>query len=219
MAGSTSTTAPTITIMPSVLSLQVGRIAPLGPKRVPSAFVKQTVDGSVNAQRLGLDGDEQADLRVHGGPDKAIYFYPSEHYPRWVVDVPRHEQMLLPGAFGENVTTIGFDEETIAIGDVLAIGSTEMQVTQPRQPCFKLGLRFADNSLGRIMLHSGRTGWYVRVLSHGALKAGDEIRVIRRPNPQWSIARFNQFIRHRSATIEELNELSQLEGLAEEWRQ
>ena len=158
-------------MMLSVLSLQMGRIAPLGPKAVPSAFVKTTVSGSVTAQRLGLEGDEQADLSVHGGPDKAVYFYPSEHYPRWAADVPRHERLLLPGAFGENVTTIGLDEQTVSIGDVLAIGSAEMQVTQPRQPCFKLGLRFGDNTLGRIMMQSGRTGWYVRRLAAGRIES------------------------------------------------
>lgn len=205
--------------MPSVLSLQVGRAAPLGPKRIRSAFVKQPISGSIAVERLGLDGDEQADLRVHGGPDKAVYFYPSEHYPRWIADVPRHEQILMPGGFGENVTTLGLDEQTIAIGDVLALGSTEMQVTQPRQPCFKLGLRFADNSLGRIMMHSGRTGWYMRVLQAGVMKAGDEIHVLRRPAPQWSIARFNDFVVRRSATTDELKELSQIEGLAEVWRE
>jgi MOSC domain-containing protein YiiM len=204
--------------MASVLSIQVGRIAPLGPKKVPSAFVKLTVPGTVRAGALGLAGDEQADLRVHGGPDKAVYFYPSEHYPRWAADVPAHEQTLLPGAFGENVTTVGLDEQEVSIGDTLAIGSAHMQVTQPRQPCFKLGLRFADNSLGRVMMQSGRTGWYMRVLQEGEVTAGDEIRVLRRPNPQWTIARFNDFVVRRSATADEMNQMLKLEGLAQVWR-
>lgn len=205
--------------MPSVLSLQIGRIAPLGSKQVPSAFVKQPISGAARAERLGLAGDEQADLTVHGGPDKAVYFYPSEHYPRWAADVPRHEGILLPGAFGENVTTTEIDEQSIAIGDILAVGSTQMQVTQPRQPCFKLGLRFADPTLGRLMMQSGRTGWYVRVLQPGELKAGDEIRVVRRPNPEWTINRFNRHVLNQSATVDELKELSEIEGLAEDWRE
>ncbi len=205
--------------MPSVLSLQVGRIAPLGPKRVASAFIKRSVAGAIRAEPLGLEGDEQADLSVHGGPDKAVYFYPSEHYSRWAADVPRHERILLSGAFGENVTTTELNEQTIAIGDVLAIGSAQMQVTQPRQPCFKLGLRFADPTLGRIMMQSGRTGWYVRVLQPGELQAGDEIRILRRPNPGWTIERLNQHILKQSATTDELKELSQIEGLAAEWRE
>jgi MOSC domain-containing protein YiiM len=204
--------------MASVLSLQVGRIAPLGPKQVPSGFVKLTVSGSVRAGALGLQGDQQADLKVRGGKDKAIYVYPSEHYLRWAADVPAHEGQLLPGAFGENVTTIGLQEQAVSIGDTLAIGSTQLQVTQPRQPCFKLGLRFADNTLGRIMMQSGRTGWYVRVLQEGEVTAGDAIRVVRRPHPHWTIARFNDFILRRSASVEELNEMVNLEGLAEVWR-
>jgi MOSC domain-containing protein YiiM len=205
--------------MPSVLSIQVGHIAPLGAEQVPSAFVKRTIPHGAVAKPLGLEGDQQADLNVHGGRDKAVYFYPGEHYPLWKNDVPRHEPTLLPGAFGENVTTIGLDEQSVAIGDVLAIGSTQMQVTQPRQPCFKLGLRFADNTLGKIMMKTGRTGWYVRVLQPGEFKAGDEITVIRRPNPQWTIARFNQYIIQRSVTADEAQELSKLEGLPYEWRE
>ena len=204
--------------MPSVLSLQVGRIAALGPGMVPSAFIKQTLSGVACAGTLGLQGDEQADLTVHGGPDKAIYFYPSEHFSLWADDVPKHRDLLLPGSFGENVTTIGMDEDNVSIGDVLAIGSAQLQVTQPRQPCFKLGLRFADNTLGRIMMRTNRTGWYVRVLREGEFQAGDEIKVIRRPSPDWTIARFNQLIVRRSAAPEDMKVLAEMEGLPAEWR-
>jgi MOSC domain-containing protein YiiM len=205
--------------MPSVLSLQVGPVASLGPDQVPSAFVKRPVSGSVRAGPLGLEGDAQADLKVHGGTDKAVYVYPSEHYARWLADVPRHEPTLHPGAFGENVTTVGLEEEHVAIGDVWAIGSTQMQVSEPRQPCFKLGLRFGDNGLGRIMMQSGRSGWYMRVLRAGELKAGDEIHLLRRPNPNWTIARFNQFIPRRAAAVDDMRELMQIEGLAQGWRE
>jgi len=204
--------------MPSVLSIQVGRVAPLGLRKVPSAFVKQTLPGVARAGALGLQGDEQADLTVHGGPDKAIYFYPSEHYSHWADDVPEHRDLLLPGSFGENVTTIGLDEHSVSIGDVLAIGSAQLQVTQPRQPCFKLGLRFNDNTLGRIMMQTHRTGWYVRVLREGEFQAGDEINVIRRPGSGWTIARFNQVIVRRSASPEDMKVLAELEGLPAEWR-
>lgn len=201
-----------------VVSVQVGRVAPLGTRGVPSGFVKSAISGPVNVTPLGLNGDEQADLTVHGGPDKAVYFYPSEHYPSWLKDAPRHEHALHAGAFGENITTLGLDEQTVAIGDVFRIGSAEVQATQPRQPCFKLGLRFNDNSLGRIMLQTGRTGWYVRVLKPGSLQAGDEIQVLRRPNPRWTIFRFNEFIFNQRATKAETVEVVRLEGLAEVWR-
>jgi MOSC domain-containing protein YiiM len=203
----------------TVESVQVGRVAPLGPDGVTSGFVKSPVAGPVEAMPLGLRGDEQADLTVHGGLDKAVYFYPSEHYPRWGRDVPRHTPMLVAGAFGENITTAGLDEDSVSIGDVLRIGTAELQVTQPRQPCFKLGLRFDDSGLGRLMLQSGRTGWYTRVIIPGTLAAGDEIHVVRRPNPAWTIARFNRFIPRRRDARSEFAELAALEGLAEVWKQ
>ncbi len=203
---------------PSVDSVQVGRIAPLGAEGVPSGFVKSRVAGPVHVGSLSLDGDQQADLTVHGGPDKAIYFYPSEHYPRWIHDVPRHERRLVPGGFGENITTTGLDEHSVSVGDVFRIGTAEVQVTQPRQPCFKLALRFDDTSLGRIMMQSGRTGWYVRVLTPGVLHAGDDIQALHRPNPKWTIARFNGFIVDRHRTRSAFAELAALEGLAVVWK-
>lgn len=205
--------------LPTVASVQVGRIAPLGPQRVPSGFVKSAVPGPIHVVPLGLQGDEQADLSVHGGPDKAVYFYPAEHYPRWISDAPRHERLLIAGGFGENITTTGLDEDSVCIGDTFRIGTAEVQVTQPRQPCFKLGLRFSDNSLGRVMMQSGRTGWYVRVLAPGTLQAGDSILVLRRPNPRWTISRFNRFILGRRNAMTDLAELTLLEGLADGWRQ
>jgi MOSC domain-containing protein YiiM len=186
---------------------------------VPSGFVKSAVQGLVRVVTLGLDGDEQADLTVHGGPDKAVYFYPAEHYPLWLHDVPRHAKTLVAGAFGENITTKGLFEDSVSIGDVVRIGTAELQVTQPRQPCFKLGLRFNDNSLGRIMMQTGRTGWYMRVLKPGTLQAGDKIHVLRRPDAEWTISRFNGFILNRRSANDEFAEIASLEGLADVWKQ
>jgi MOSC domain-containing protein YiiM len=202
---------------PSVISVQVGRIAPLGRAGVPSGFVKERVAGPVFMDVLGIRGDEQADLRVHGGPDKAVYVYPSEHYPRWSSEFPRHAEQLVGGGFGENLTVAGLDEREVSIGDVFMVGSARVQVTQPRQPCFKLGLRFNDNTLGRAMMQTGRTGWYLRVLEPSNVAAGDEMRLLERPNPAWSIARFNEFVRGREPSEAELKELAVLEGLAGVW--
>ena len=219
LAGGVPVPAPTSQDSPMVVSVQVGRIAPLGPQGVPSAFVKSAVVGPVQVGPLCLHGDEQADLTVHGGRDKAVYLYPAEHYPRWLRDLPAHELALIAGAFGENLTIAGLNEDTVSIGDVFGIGTAEMQVTQPRQPCFKLSLRFGDNNLGRIMMQTGRTGWYVRVLKPGALQAGDEIRTLRRPSRDWTISRFNRFISSRRDALGSLAELAALEGLADAWKQ
>jgi MOSC domain-containing protein YiiM len=203
----------------SVVSVQVGRVAPLGQKGVPSAFVKNTVGGPVRAEQLGLVGDEQADRRVHGGPDKAIYCYPVEHYAAWTQDEPKHAALFLPGGFGENLTLQGISEDQICIGDVLHIGGARVQVTQPRQPCFKLGLRFEDPQMLRAMLQSGRSGWYVRVLNPGAIEAGSPIAILERLNSLWSIRRFNRVLNNRQGTRDEIAELAELPGLSDELRE
>jgi len=159
----------TASVYGSIVSVQVGRVAPLGSRQVPSAFVKRPIAGRVMVERLGLAGDQQADLRVHGGPDKAIYCYPSEHYAKWLAEHPSTESLLVPGGFGENLTTLGLDEDQLCLGDVLRIGGVKAQVTQPRRPCFKLGLRFADMQMLDAMLRSGRSGWYLRVLEPGLI--------------------------------------------------
>jgi MOSC domain-containing protein YiiM len=170
------------------------------------------------AHRFGLAGDEQADRRVHGGPDKAIYCYPVEHYASWRKVMPQHADLLVPGGLGENLTVEDLDEDGVAIGDVFRVGAVTLQVTQPRQPCFKLALRFADSDMVKAMVHSGFTGWYLRVLEPGLIEKGATIRFLDRPNPAWSITRFNHLINQKSATIEELADIAELPGLALHWR-
>jgi MOSC domain-containing protein YiiM len=197
----------------SVVSVQVGQIAPLGSRHVPSGFVKKPISGRVMVQRLGLTGDQQADLRAHGGPDKAVYCYPIEHYAKWLAECPSAEALLMPGGFAENLTTLGLDEDGVCIGDILRIGSFTAQVTQPRQPCFKLELRFADMQMVRAMIRSGRSGWYLRVLESGLVEAGAPITTIDRLNPSWPVARLNRLIRG-DAPRDEIAELASLRGIA-----
>jgi MOSC domain-containing protein YiiM len=201
----------------SIVSVQVGRTGLLGSRQVPSAFVKRPVAGRVMVERLGLTGDQQADLRVHGGPDKAIYCYPIEHYGKWLAERPSAESLLVPGGFGENLTTRGLDEDQICLGDVLRIGSVTTQVTQPRRPCFKLGLRFADAQMLRAMLRSGRSGWYLRVLEPGLVEAGASITIMDRLNPSWPISRLNRLIDGHGQR-DELAELASLPGIAKDLR-
>jgi MOSC domain-containing protein YiiM len=219
-AGELPTRKPSSQAAFKVLSIQVGRVAPLSGN-VQSGFVKSLVQGEIQAGVLGLSGDEQADLTVHGGPDKAVYCYPFEHYARWAHDYPRHKPMLIGGGFGENLTTLGLNEETVSIGQIFRVGTAELQVTQPRQPCFKLAIRFDDGTLGRAMMRTGRTGWYVRIIKPGALRAGDQIHILHTPNPSWTIARFNTLLLNRAGSTrkrDELAELAALEGLAEGWK-
>jgi MOSC domain-containing protein YiiM len=206
-----------VSLSGSIVSIQVGDVDPLGPRKVPSAFVKRPISGRVMVQRLGLVGDQQADLRVHGGPDKAVYCYPIEHYAKWFLERPSAEALLVAGGFGENLTTRGLDEDGVCVGDILRIGNATAQVTQPRTPCFKLGLRFEDPQMLRAMTRSGRSGWYLRVLEPGLVEAGASITTIDRLNPSWPVARLNRLIRW-GARPDEIAELASLQGIANDMR-
>ena len=146
-----------------------------------TGIYKEPVTGRVALRKLNLDGDRQADLSVHGGADKAVYCYPVAHYDSWKAELPGRD---LPfGIFGENFTIDGLSEDSIHVGDRLAIGSAEVVVTQPRLPCYKLGVRFESDDMVKCFLSSRRTGFYVAVAREGEVGAGDEIRLVARdPN-------------------------------------
>ena len=131
-------------MMAAILSVHTGKVAPLGPDGEPSGFVKQRRDGAVAVGALGLDGDAQADLSVHGGPEKAVYAYAADH--------PQHAALFAPGVMGENLAIAGMTEADVCVGDIHRIGSVLLQACQPRQPCFKLGLRFDDAMMVKAMV-------------------------------------------------------------------
>ncbi len=207
----------------SLLAIHLGKIAPLGDRdHVKSAFVKQPVLGPVAVGDLGLLGDEQADLRVHGGPEKAVYAYPVGRYPGWQARHPAHKDRLQAGSLGENLVISGIDEASTCIGDIIRFGESGpiLQVAQPRRPCFKLALRFdGDTSLSRTMTGEGWSGWYLRVLEPGELIAGMRLSLLERPNPAWSVQRFALLIARQSGTMAEMQELANLPGLAQQWRE
>lgn len=200
--------------MTSVLSVQVGAVAPLGPQSVASGFIKRAVQGPVDVAHLGLKGDAQADLVLHGGPDKAVYGYAASHYAGWLADFPEHEALLVPGAFGENLTIGGFVEDEICVGDVHRIGSAVLQVCQPRVPCYKFAIRFQDNRMPRALVRSGRSGWYYRVLQAGRIQAGDAIALADRPHPGFPFTRLIDIVNHGRASMEDVRELATMSGLA-----
>jgi MOSC domain-containing protein YiiM len=195
-------------------SIQVGRIAPLGPQGVPSGFIKRAVAGAVGVGVLGLDGDAQADLTVHGGPEKAVYGYAADHYAAWARDFPTLAPRLQPGSMGENLTIAALSEDDICVGDVHAIGTALLQVCQPRQPCFKLALALGEPRLGKAMVRSGRSGWYYRVLQGGAIAAGDEIRLAERPNPDFAFSRLVTIVNLGGAAETEMRALAEMPGVA-----
>jgi MOSC domain-containing protein YiiM len=180
---------------PRVIGVRVGKIAPLGPRGVPSAFMKTPVAGRVAVGLLGLGGDAQADLRVHGGPDKAVYAYPAAAYAAWRATVPHYAARLIDGAMGENLTIDGWGDADVAIGDRVRIGSAVLQVSEPRMPCFKVGLAFGDPAMVRAFADVGVSGWYYRVVETGTIGIGDSVTLLDRTNPDWTIAQFCD--RHR----------------------
>jgi MOSC domain-containing protein YiiM len=164
----------------TLVSVNIGkpRKVDAGGRPVRTSIWKIPREGRVAVHTLNLDGDRQSDLRVHGGPRKAVYVYPSEHYEYWRGELPDAE---LPwGAFGENLTTKGLSEDDVRIGDRIAIGSAEFEVTQSRQPCFKLGIRFGRDDMPARFIESGRSGFYVSVVREGDVGSGDAISVIAR---------------------------------------
>lgn len=167
-----------------LVSVNVAEPALLGERRgkpVMSAIKKRRVvtEGTLFLTQLNLTGDRQADLRVHGGPDKAVYVYPSEHLPNWTDELHPAEPFG-PGAFGENLTTRGWTEATVRIGDVWGWGAARLQVCQPRYPCFKLAMATERFDIGKRMLDTLRNGWYLRVLEPGEVPVSGPIAVIER---------------------------------------
>lgn len=175
-----------------IVSLNVGlpREVMWHGEMVTTGIYKDPVAGRVALRRLNLDGDRQADLTVHGGEYKAVYCYPSEHYEFWKKELPDHE--LPMGVFGENLTTEGLLENSVHLGDRFSIGSAEVVITQPRLPCYKLGLRFQSDRMVKRFLASGRSGFYLAVVREGEVGAGDEIREISRDANCVSIAEINR---------------------------
>ncbi len=161
-----------------IISVNIGqpRTVDWKGRSVTTAFFKEPVKGGVRVRELGLEGDKQADLRVHGGLKQAVYAYPSEHYDYWKRELPGVE---LPwGSFGENLTTHGLLENKVRIGDTFRVGSTELTVIKPRLPCFKMNVRFQRDDMMNRYQKAGRSGFYLAVSSEGVVQTGDEIRLV-----------------------------------------
>jgi MOSC domain-containing protein YiiM len=201
-----------------ILSVQTGKVAPLGPDDVPSGIVKLPRSDRVDVTPLGLEGDEIADLSVHGGPDKAVYGYAVSRYPAWAAEFPGLASSFRGGAMGENLTIAGMDETDLCVGDVHAIGTALLQACQPRQPCFKFALRHENVLLPKAMVRSGFSGWYYRVIRPGALGPGDAVILHERPHPDFVFSRLTQIVYHGEASRDELVRMTKMQGLARQWR-
>jgi MOSC domain-containing protein YiiM len=201
-----------------VLSVNVAlpRLLAWKGQTLNTGIFKKPVAGPVMVRTLDLDGDRQADLSVHGGPYKAVYAYPSEHYEFWRKEFP---EMELPwGQFGENLTTQGLSEKDTHIGDVLRIGEATLQVTQPRVPCFKLAAKFQREDILKRFLQSGRSGFYFSVLAEGLVAAGDEIERIQEDENRIAVSDINRLFNGETDTTL-LRRVAQLEALPLDWRE
>ena len=201
-----------------IVSVNVGlpRTVQWKGKAVSTGIFKAPLSGRIRLRSLNFEGDRQADLSVHGGPDKAAYVYASEDYAYWRRELP---DMVLPwGIFGENLTTEGLNEDALQIGDRFRIGSAEVAVSQPRLPCFKLGLRFGRDDMLKRFLASGRLGFYFRVVLEGEIAAGDEVLPIERAKDSLAVSEITRLYARDKDDLEGLKRMVRVAALPDDWR-
>lgn len=202
--------------MPRIISINVGKPKTHNWKGdiITTSIFKIPVPGTVTVNHLNLEGDEQSDLRVHGGPNKAVYAYPAEHYDFWSNELNKD----LPwGSFGENLTTEGLVEEEVRVGDIFQIGSVRLQVTQPRFPCFKLGLKFGDAGMVKKFVTAERNGFYLRVLQEGEIRGGDDIFLTEKSKQGIAISDFIKLYLGKEKSLEMVAKAMGSPGLPGDW--
>lgn len=208
---------------PILASIQIGAPKSYGSddaadphdKSWTTGFYKSPIEGPAFVGPTNLAGDAQADLKHHGGIDKAVLAYSADHYPQWREDLQMPD--VPHGAFGENLTVAGLTEESVCIGDIFRIDSVVFEVSQPRQPCWKLARRWRMHELVAIVVRTGRTGWYLRVLEQGWIAAGIPVELLERLNPAWPIARANEIMHHCQMDLSLTLDLADVPRLAASW--
>ncbi len=203
--------------MNRIEGLFIGGITILEPQGQTSGIFKHLATAPLQLTRTGLVGDVQADRRVHGGPEKAVHHYAAENYARLAAEFPQVVAALVPGSLGETISTTGWDEASVCIGDIFRLGSALVQVSQPRSPCWKIDHKFGQPEMPRFIAAHGVTGWYYRVLEEGTVAPDDIFELLERPAPGITLARlWRASIAHRPATAE-LATLLAAPGLAPNW--
>lgn len=200
------------------ITLLVGALAPLPESDTLSGIAKTPVTQALALSAEGLEGDQHGDRRVHGGPEKAVHHYPNEHYAAWAAELGDLPVLAAPGGVGENISTSGLTEEQVAVGDIFRLGTALVQVSQGRQPCWKLSRRFGVSDMARRVQDSGRTGWYYRVLQPGRVVPDDRIELIDRPAPHWTLRRVWHALYVDRLNQSELQGIADLDLLADGWR-
>lgn len=178
-----------MTILTTIDAIYTGTPRARWEGKPPSAIAKSPVSGPVMLGLEGLEGDEQADRTVHGGPEKALHHYPADHYAAWAELWPGLAAAFVAGGFGENVSTVGLTEADLCIGDRLRMGEALVEICQGRQPCWKLVAHSGAAEIAMRMQRNGRAGWYYRVIEPGLIAAGDRVELAGRPHPDWPLSR------------------------------
>ncbi|MEI3856207.1 MULTISPECIES: MOSC domain-containing protein [unclassified Ensifer] len=199
-------------------ALLVGNLAPIDDRGTVSGIDKHPIDGAVELCATGFSGDHQGDLKRHGGVDKAVHHYPRDHYRAWTDEIGFIPLLKQPGAFGENLSTLGLTEGDVAVGDRFRLGGALLEVSQGRQPCWKLNRRFDLPDMARRLQQSGRTGWYYRVIEAGPVSTGERMHLVERRHPEWTIARLWHFLYVDTLNREALEEIANLAILPSSWR-
>ncbi|MBU4529154.1 MAG: MOSC domain-containing protein [Hoeflea sp.] len=200
-----------------VVGLYMGQVRHPWPGKPGSAIAKEPVEGPQDLGRDGFEMDSQADLKVHGGPDKAVHHYAADHYAAWRSELGDPAQDFGPGQFGENIATLGITEADLCIGDVFRLGSAIVEVSQGRQPCWKLNAHTGIITMAALFQETARTGWYYRVLEPGLVGVGDTIERIRCPNPGWTVERVTRARLGASIDRKTAAQLAELPQLASGW--
>ena len=199
------------------VNVSLPKIVEFRGNKVSTGIYKDPVQGRIKVRKLNLDGDKQADLTVHGGPDKAVYAYPSEHYPYWRDQYPDIEMNW--GMFGENFTTEGLLEDQVNIGDEFQVGSTKFVVTQPRMPCFKLGIKFGRGDIIKRFFASGKPGIYFKVLEEGEVGTGDEIKLLRRDENNVTVQEIMKTYGDEKENLDLVKRALKIDALPEGWKE
>lgn len=202
----------------TVATVYAGRVGVMPDDGRPTAIFKQPCVDIVEVGLLGLRDDEQADRRVHGGPEKAVHQFSRLNYPRLRETFAQCVAALQPGALGENLSTPDWDEADVCIGDVFAVGTVRLQLCQPRTPCWKIDARFGVGGMTKFVAEQGIAGWYFRVLASGILRAGDAMALIERQADAVSVREFWQLRDTPRPDLQRLRTLQRMPGLASQWQ-
>ncbi|AJJ20439.1 6-N-hydroxylaminopurine resistance protein [Yersinia intermedia] len=195
--------------------IYIGKIEPYNGSS-PSAIGKRQVQGGIMLTALGLEGDEQAETRFHGGPDRALCHYPREHYSHWIERFPAQEDIFVAPAYGENISTLGMTEQNVYMGDIYRWGGAIIQVTQPRSPCYKLNFHFSIEEMSALMQQTGYCGWLYRVISTGIVSEGHALELLARTS-DISVAEAITIAWHMPFDEEQYRRLLSVSGLSASW--